>query len=362
LPAPNSATNSSLTDLPKSVSRLIADFSTLSIPPEEPPTEFSPAPPCPISQIPDEVLVEILHQLADSDVASFSRLSLVCKRLAYLVATEDQIWRRIVTHPHQGLAGMKYDFSCTVEWNEIVDSELGGFSSELSSELEGSIRKEEPPVPPLLLPPPLTPSYPTYRQMFRSRPRIRFNGCYISTVNYTRPGAVAANSLTWNTEILIVTYYRYLRFFPDGSLITLLTTSEPSDVVPYLHKEHMHYQHQQQGGNLPQSVMKNSLRGRWRLSGDAFGIKAQRNLKRGLDPEAAEPEGDIHVETEGVISKYRYVMQLRFGNAGKVTKNNKLHWVGYWSHNRLTDEVSDFGLQNDRAYPGYFWSRVKSWV
>src|SRR6266496_4311798 len=36
---------------------------------------------------------------------------------------------------------------------------------------------------------------------------------------------------TWIKPIHLVTYYRYLRFFSDGSCITLLTTKEPIQVV-----------------------------------------------------------------------------------------------------------------------------------
>ena len=61
--------------------------------------------------------------------------------------------------------------------------------------------------------------------MFRNRPRLRFGGVYISTVNYVRPGASLPNQqMTWSTPLHVVTYYRYLRFYRDGSCISLLTT------------------------------------------------------------------------------------------------------------------------------------------
>lgn len=332
----------------------MAEFAHLSILGEPPPTELSPPPPCPISEIPDEMLVEILHHVAEVDLASLSKLSSVCKRLAFLISCEDKLWRNVVLSTRYGLAAMKYDFVTTVEWDPLDwDFSLPEEPAQLGTSFDCSQSNHQPD-PALTLP--LTPTYPTYRHMFKARPRIRFNGCYISTVNYTRPGAVGSNTLSWNAEILIVTYYRYLRFFSDGTLIALLTTTEPPDVVPYLQKDYMHYQHQ--GGNLPQAVMKDSLKGRWRLSGDPFGLKSQRDALQGLEDEA-EAEGDIHIETEGVVSKYKYIMQLRFGSAGKVTKNNKLNWVGYWSHNKLTDDIAEFGLKNDRPY---FWSRVKSWT
>lgn len=270
---------------------------------------------------------------AVSDVASMYRLALTCKRLAFLVLTEDSIWKRIVHGQEFGFPAMHYRYACTITGEPIMT-------------LEDAI--DESPVvekdPSITLP--LTPDYPTYRHMFRQRPRIRFNGCYISTVNYTRPG-VAATSVTWNSPVFIVTYYRYLRFFRDGSLISLLTTNEPSDVVPYLQPEHMHRNHT---GALPQSVMKDALKGRWRLSGDAW-------RKASAEEGSEEPEGDVIIETEGVVPKYMYKMHLALGSAGKGTRNNKLAWRGYWSWNRLTDDWGEFGLKNDRAF---YWSRVRS--
>jgi F-box protein 9 len=93
--------------------------------------------------------------------------------------------------------------------------------------------------------------------------------------------------------------------------------------------------------------MKDALKGRWRLTGPL-------SLPHG-NPE--EVEGDVLIETEGVVSKYTYHMRLALAHAGKGARNNKLAWKGFWSYNRLTDDWGEFGLKNDRAF---YWSRVKS--
>lgn len=221
---------------------------------------------------------------------------------------------------------------------------------------------------------PLSPSYPTYRAMLRHRPRLRFAGAYISTVNYTRPGMGASNNVTWTSPVLIVTYYRYLRFYPDGTLIALLTTAEPGDVVPWLHREYVYERGDKDSrvGIPGQSVMKDALKGRWRLSGDPFGLKARRSsielAEEGEEDREAqeqqdqedEAEGDVHIETEGVAPRYLFKMQLSLASAGRQgTRNNKLNWKGYWSYNRLTDDWAPFGLKNDRPF---YWSRVKSYA
>ena len=97
-------------------------------------------------------------------------------------------------------------------------------------------------------------------------------------------------------------------------------------------------------------------------------------------------EGVLHIETEGADAgasnpKYMYKIMLKLQHAGGTTtttnnhsnkvsgpipgltgggktRNNKLAWMGYWSYNRLTDDWSEFGLRNDKAF---FWSRVKSY-
>lgn len=289
------------------------------------------------------MLVEILLTLAVTDVAAYARLAQVCKRLAYLVFKEDRIWRRIALGHEHGFAAMHYSFACSIE---------GSFLS-MGGGLINSVELLETPYQVPLL---LTDQYPTYRQMFRSRPRIRFHGCYISTVNYTRPGSTAWNNVSWNAPVLIVTYFRYLRFFRDGTAISLLTTAEPADVVPYLHKEHIH-RHHQPGSNLPQVVMKDALTGRWRLTGDPYGTKLQQKTLLG-DVDEEEAEGELLVETEGVVPKYTYKMLLAFGSAGQGARNNKLSWKGFWSYNKLTDDWSEFGRRN---YRPFVWSRVRSY-
>lgn len=327
-----------------------------------------------MANIPEEILVEILLYTAILDVASFARLAQVCKRLAYIVTTEEQIWKRVIQGHEFGFAAMHYRYVCDILGLPLADDSDGRHmvgSYESSTEC-GSL--------PAVVAVPLTPSYPSYRHMFRTRPRIRFNGCYISTVNYTRPGASSPTQLTWNSPVLIVTYYRYLRFFRDGTVISLLTTAEPQDVVHYLHKEYVHDRHT--SSTLPSAVMKDVLRGRWRLSGDlapADGEHSQPSVVRlgtvssdvrrvegpaspiqaGPFSATVEAEGDLHIETEGVVPKYMYKMQLGLSSAGRSTRNNKLVWKGYWSYNRLTDDWGEFGLKNDRAF---YWSRVRSYA
>jgi len=285
-------------------------------------------------------------QTAIVDVASFARLSLVCKSLAYLVATEDNIWKRICLGSEYGFGAIRYAWGCSISGNAL-EPDLDAFSlASLSLSSEHKRASSSSPFP-------LSSTYPTYAIMFRQRPRIRFNGCYISTVNYIRPGASTASQVSWNTPVHVVTYYRYLRFFRDGSCCSLLTTAEPADVVHYLTKENIHL-HEHGQGLLPNAVMRHALRGRWRLSGN------QQDMNDDSEKEEEE-EGNLLIETEGVDpDKYIFKMELALKSAGRAggTRNNKLNWKGFWSYNKLTDDWAEFGLRNDKAF---FWSRVRSY-
>jgi len=342
---PNTA-HHSLDGPPQSIKQLIAGFSGLSIEPAPPLVEGTPAPPCPFAELPDEILIHIIKDLAVRDVASFVRLAQVCKRMAYLVLTEEQIWKRICVGSEVGFGAMHY------EWQREV---LGGpLQEDHILDIQDDFEDEEalPPTVPLSkeeVTGALLPAYSSsWQQMFRLRPRIRFNGCYISTVNYIRPGQGSISQVTWHNPVHIVTYYRYLRFFRDGTVISLLTTDEPADVVHHLTKE---LQDVHRGGGsayLLSIVMQHALRGRWRLS--AVSDNPELNLK--------DAEGDLFIETEGVNQKYLYRMKLSLRNSGKGVRNNKLVWQGFWSYNLLTDDTGEFGLRNDKAF---FFSRVKSY-
>lgn len=99
-PAPASAEGPTATSTatppppPLSLPELIASFAGTTIQGVPPEVEGATPPPCPIAALPDEILVHVLRDVAVADVGDFVRLARVCRRLAYLVATEDQIWRR----------------------------------------------------------------------------------------------------------------------------------------------------------------------------------------------------------------------------------------------------------------------------
>ena len=324
-----------------SISQLLNSCQYSQITRAEPASEPSIASLCPLASVPSEILIKIVHSVASKDPAAFARLAQVCRRLAYLVSTEDSIWRSICISSGYGFNAMHYSWTSTISGKPLPTTIEDLDARFLQMTVDHEVNSLA-----------ISLAYPSYRNMFQSRPRIRFNGCYISTVNYIRPGAATASQATWTSPVLIVTYYRYIRFFRDGTCTSLLTTSGPADVVHYLTKENLHTRH---ASGLPSAVMNHALRGRWKLSGNPYSIDVP-----------VEDEGTVHVETEGADvdrpqPKYIYKLMLQLRSSSKslsAVRNNKMTWLGYWSYNTLTDDWAEFNLKNDRAF---FWSRVKSY-
>jgi len=380
--------------IPLSYPELIASFGRLKVEGAPPEYEGVEPPPCPIATLPDEILVHILRDVAIADVGDFMRLSQVCKRLAYLVTTEDRIWRRICLGSEFGFGSMHRYWQNTITWEPLdpadmlmdPDSEVGEGETPTLEELQQRRAAEAQATTLALFR--SAGGYLSWQAMFRRRPRVRFNGCYISTVNYIRPGQNVGQHLTWNTPVHIVTYYRYLRLFRDGTAISLTTTDEPAQVVHHLTRANLAlHRGEVSGQHLPSNPM---LKGRWRLSsvrdhdryevagnsgGGANGYGSVRppdipntNATASASASASAPsatsladsESDLYVETEGVVgAKYMYRMDLSLRSAGKASaRNNKLVWRGFWSYNTLTDDWAQFSLKNGKPF---FFSRVKSY-
>ena len=91
----------------------------------------------------------------------------------------------------------------------------------------------------------------SYRRMFSERPHVRVDGIYVSRNTYFRLGIVH-----WDVKnpVHLVVYYRFFRFFADGTVLTR-TSAEP------LHRVW------QSLWTMPASIPRRDSRlaGRWRL-------------------------------------------------------------------------------------------------
>ena len=349
--------------VPQSTAQLIASFADCEIQNAPPMIAGDTPPPCPVRNLPVEVLLELLGHIARIDISVYARLASVCKKLAYHVYTESNIWKRVSLGPEFGLASQHYHFATDIQGRPVIWSAVEGEEQDM----------DERPTPPIS--DALFPANQDWRLFFHDYPRIRFTGVYISTVNYTRSGGASVTPSTWGSQVHIVTYYRYLRFFRDGTCISLLTTHEPVEVIHLLTKENVSLVrsgkttdamkftgagHTLQHPNMPpppsaQNILKHALKGRWRLCHPS--LDSMEVASNNIVP------GDLHIETEGGAGpRYSYTLHLSLkhgNNRNKLaTRNNKLVWKGFWSYNSVSHDWAEFQLRNDKAF---WFSRVKSY-
>jgi len=129
----------------------------------------------------------------------------------------------------------------------------------------------------------------------------------------------------WHSVTHLITYHRYLRFLPSGTVLSLLLNDDhsPSDVVHLL---------------KPTLEMKGLLVGSWRLE-DSTVVITDLN-----DPRDRQP-----------CYTFEMTLHLRSKPLGRW---NKLELEDYSSVNLGTGEVLPFGLKHERPF---WFSRVKSY-
>ncbi|GAA5968901.1 hypothetical protein JCM11641_000772 [Rhodosporidiobolus odoratus] len=158
-----------------------------------------------------------------------------------------------------------------------------------------------------------------WRRFFIEHPRIRFDGAYISVVTYLRRGEVASIYAPSH----LVTFYRYLRFYHHGLVLSLLTTDPPNTVVRRLN---------------PSLRMKGLSFGRWRLREEdkveIWGLE---------DPGVPEAS-----------RKYSFRMDLRLRSTARG-RMNKLEMLSLATEHRVTLELEDVPIRPTKPF---FYSRV----
>ncbi|KAK7206820.1 hypothetical protein BZA70DRAFT_115435 [Myxozyma melibiosi] len=266
-PSRKAATSSLPTDKTTSI---LSEYSNLEAMPEDEDV------PSPFINMPNEVTSAILRTLALSDLSSFTKATYTCRKLAFLGYSDVPLWKALCMreYPRMNYEEEVDEYEAVALWNH------------------------------------------DWRRMFLERPRVQFNGIYISTCNYHRYG----HSDSWNAPIHIITYYRYLRFYDDGTCITHLTSREPIEVVSEFHRHLMR---------------RGMYRGTWVMSMD----------------------GRIRIESQAPVAKYLFLQELEIKSSGRG-RHNRVNWVSFSSFNRLTEERMEFSLQHDKPF---YFSRVLSY-
>ncbi|PKI82316.1 hypothetical protein MVES1_003528 [Malassezia vespertilionis] len=161
----------------------------------------------------------------------------------------------------------------------------------------------------------------SWRDLFIQQPRLRMHGAYIATCRYTQQGLSEENR--WVRVFHLVEFFRYLRFFPDGQVLSMLTSDRPAETVHRL---------------VPGERAKGMATGHWHLvCDDTHGATiAIENL---CDP---------------TLGRYVFQMTLRLGQTAPG-RWNKLELLAYTSQRRGTAEVLPIPHKHMRPF---LFSRV----
>ncbi|KAJ7696586.1 hypothetical protein B0H17DRAFT_1158661 [Mycena rosella] len=171
-----------------------------------------------------------------------------------------------------------------------------------------------------------------FRRVYLEHPRIRYDGVFIAVCFYVRPG-LSENS--WVNISHLITYHRYLRFFPDGKVLSLLANEETSP-AQLIH-------------TLKPSLRKKGLFiGTWQLSGTVVTIS---NL---IDASGRFPIPPIPGNRDFARYSFSMILSLRSRPIGRW---NKLDLTAYNSVDIENGNTTPLGLRHERPY---WFSKVKS--
>lgn len=232
-----------------------------------------------LARLPGEVVVQIVKWALFLDMSMLIPIALSCKRL-YIETRSRTLWKEVVFyfHPHPRITSL-------ASLQLTLDAENVALHSG------------------------------DWLQMWLDKPRVRFNGVFISRINYVREG----RSEGLYGRFLLVTYFRYLRFFTDGSVLCWTTTIDPPNAVRDM---------------IPGVKYQGMTEGRFRLVGSRLYITTR-------DPESND---NLFYSTMNLSSTKR-------------GKHNKLSWEEYFyerGHNGVKMDIMSVQLKP------YIFSRVRS--
>lgn len=241
-----------------------------------------------LDMLPNDVLQKIVRELVLVSGESWVHLSLTCRKFQELCFQDPE--------PFRTFAQYIYPLQC---YDEAAMT-LNGVSN--ISTLEQAFWGDD------------------YRRMLAERPYLKFQGCYISVVNYVRHGSNVEGSSSLINPVHMITYYRYFRFYPDGTCLRLLTTDEPSTVVKTYDRSHN---------------IKDADLCRWSLSlDDDFSL----------------------LTVTRTNEKYEFEEKLRIHDHSRK-KYQRLKWVSSGAYDHHGERI-DFSLRKEKPFS---FSRVTSY-
>ncbi|CDO96266.1 unnamed protein product [Kluyveromyces dobzhanskii CBS 2104] len=245
-----------------------------------------------LNMLPDDLLTKIIDHIVLTSADSWVNLSLTCKKFNSLCFHDSSPYRTFAEYIYK---------KQVYNDNEM---RLNGIS-DIKTLAETLWGQDD-------------------RKMLKERPYIKFHGVYISVVNYLRHGSIPEGSSSLLNPIHMITYYRYLRFYPNGKCMRLLTTDEPSVVVPEL--------------SIEEHANKKDVEiCSWSLS-----------LEEGL--------GQLKIQRTRAKDSLKFQEELKISNRGQ-RKFSKLKWVSS-SATKVDGTNMQFSLSKEKPF---HFSKVKSY-
>ncbi|KAI5955132.1 hypothetical protein KGF54_001693 [Candida jiufengensis] len=273
-------------------------------------------PPSPLTHLPTDIWLYILEILVLTNPESWFMMSITCKKFAYL-GFNTSVWRTLCN---------------TIYPAQIYEENLIYLASQTSSQTI------ELPIPKNQLE--ILPQYDnSWKKMLHERPFIKFHGCYISIVNYYSEGGKSEFSLSWTNPVKTITYYRYIRFYPDGTMIKVLSVLPPNQVVSWLSKERKSIPHEDTHDKESHKIYS----GKWKINS----------------------AGEVHVQIDNGSTSYltfHYYFQVK--NLGHF-KHGKMNWIKYFAVRKSTGddddrvgEIMEYSIRNEKPFK---FSKVRSY-
>ncbi|KAI0033924.1 hypothetical protein K488DRAFT_77582 [Vararia minispora EC-137] len=233
----------------------------------------------PLKMLPDELLVLMLSYLEPSTIERFAIVS----KKARVLTLDPGLWRPLVQAIYK---------PPQISGDEGIDDILTLYDAD-------------------------------YRRTYIEHPRVRLDGVYIAVNQYIRPGL---SENRWVNVSHLITYHRYLRFYPTGQVISLLANEdqEPQQIISVL---------------KPSLRMKGFYIGTWRLEGTTVYVA---NL---ADPAVLDAR-----------HTFQMTLQLRSRPLGRW---NRLDFREYESVNVEDGEVLPLPLKKERPF---WFSKVRSYA
>ncbi|EGW30784.1 uncharacterized protein SPAPADRAFT_142902 [Spathaspora passalidarum NRRL Y-27907] len=299
--------------------------------------------PSPLVYLPNDIWIHILEYLVDDNVESWFKMSITCKKFAYLGFASSSIWRNLCYHVYPKQVYHDEDEQIVYQFkNDEVLALLPQYDN-------------------------------SWKKLLTCKPFVKFYGCYISIVNYYSEGGRKEFSSTnlWSNPVKIITYYRYLRFYPNGDVIKVLSILPPTQVVSHLSR---------MNSSIPVTAVDHPANPAAAAAAAATPVPApaptassrqdkknQHKIYKGKW--SMSDNGRIHIVLDqGSVPYYAFHYIFQIDTLGHINKHGKLSWLDYYAIRKKMHELDDddrigelsqFSLRNEKAFK---FSRVRSYT